>query len=88
VYPQINHQQLFDMKNDPDEIHDVSGKAENAKRIEDLKGLILKWENDLGVQPMPLTVANPKAKVVDLTREPRNPDRWQPEWIRKKYFGR
>jgi arylsulfatase A-like enzyme len=88
VYPQINHQQLFDLKNDLDEIHDLAGKAENAKRVEELKSLLLKWEKDLGLEPMPLTVANPKAKQVDLTREPRNPDRWQPEWIRKKYFGR
>ena len=88
VYPQINHQQLFDLKNDPDEIHDLSGKAEHAKRIVELKSLLLKWEKNLGLKEMPLTVANPRPKQIDLTREPRNPDRWQPDWIRKKYFAK
>jgi arylsulfatase A-like enzyme len=87
-YPQINHQQLFDLKNDPDEINNLAGDPANAKRIEELRALILRWEKDLGLDAMPLTVANPKAMQVDLTGKDRKPDQWQPEWIRKKYFGK
>jgi arylsulfatase A-like enzyme len=87
-YPQINHQQLFNLKDDPDEINDLSGQPQQAKRIEELKKLILTWEKDLGLPAMPLTTPNPKAKEVNLTGHAREPDQWQPEWIRKKYFGK
>jgi arylsulfatase A-like enzyme len=87
-YPQINHQQLFNLKNDPDEMHDLSSQPEQAQRIQELKALLLAWEKDLGMAPLPLTTANPRPKVVNLTGHPREPDGWQPEWIRKKYFGK
>jgi arylsulfatase A-like enzyme len=87
-YPPINHQQLFNLKDDPDEMTDLAGQPANAKRIEELKALILGWEKDLGLPVMPLTVANPKAMKVDLTGHKREPDQWQPEWIRKKYFSK
>lgn len=87
-YPQINHVQLFDVKTDPDEMTDLSGRPENAKRVEEMKTLILAWEKDLGLPAMPLTSANPRPKEVNLSGQPRVPDQWQPEWIRKKYFGK
>jgi arylsulfatase A-like enzyme len=87
-YPQINHIQLFDLKNDPDEMNDLSGQPENAKRIAEMKTLILTWERGLGLPAMPLTSTNPKTKMVNLTGQPRLPDQWQPEWIVKKYFGK
>ena len=34
----------------------------------------------------PLTTDEPKPLHVDLTDATRKPDRWQPEWIREKYF--
>jgi arylsulfatase A-like enzyme len=86
VYPQINYHQLFDLENDPDEMKNVADLPEHAKRVEQWKGLILIWEKDLGLDPMPLTVANPKKKEINLTGHKRPPDQWQPEWIRKKYF--
>jgi arylsulfatase A-like enzyme len=87
-YPEINHEQLFDLKNDADEITSVAARLENAQRIADLKTLILTWEKELGLPIMPLTSAHPKAMAVNLSGHPRLPDQWQPEWIRKKYFGR
>jgi arylsulfatase A-like enzyme len=87
-YPQISFAQLFDLKNDPDEMNNVAGRPENAKRLAELKSLILAWEQELGLPAMPLTSANPKAMVVDLTGHKRQPDQWQPEWIRRKYFDK
>jgi arylsulfatase A-like enzyme len=87
-YPQINHQQLFNLKDDPDEMNNLAADSQQAQRIANLKVLILTWERNLGLPAMPLTAANPKAKQVDLTGKAREPDQWQPEWIRKKYFGK
>jgi arylsulfatase A-like enzyme len=86
-YPQINRQQLFHLEDDPDELHDLSGQPEQAKRIAELKALILTWEKELSLRPMPLTTLTPRLAQVNLTGHPREPDQWQPEWIRKKYFG-
>jgi arylsulfatase A-like enzyme len=87
-YPQINYEQLFDLKTDPDEMTNLADKAENTKRIAELKTLIQSWEKGLGLPVMPLTSANPKAKEIDLTGHARQADKWQPEWIRKKYFDK
>ncbi len=87
-YPQINHEQLFDLKDDPDEMNSLAEQKEHAKRIAELKALILTWEKDLGVPVMPLVSINPKPKKIDLTGHAREPDQWQPEWIKKKYFGK
>ena len=35
-YPQINKMQLFDMPNDPYELHDLAGKPESAGKVQDL----------------------------------------------------
>ncbi|MHC4511860.1 MAG: hypothetical protein ACYTAO_23425 [Planctomycetota bacterium] len=36
---------------------------------------------------LPLSVSDPAPKEIDMTEHAREPDRWQPEWIRRKYFG-
>jgi hypothetical protein len=64
----------------------VADQPQHAKRIEELKALILAWEKELGAPEMPLTLANPKPKEVNLNGTMRRPDQWQPAWIRKKYF--
>jgi hypothetical protein len=43
------------------------------------------WQQKVG-DNLPLTVANPKPKQIDMTGRPRKPDRWQPDWIVQKYF--
>ena len=35
----------------------------------------------------PLSVDEPQPFTRDLSEVKRNPDRWQPRWIREKYFG-
>lgn len=85
-YPQINHTQLFDLKSDPGEVHDLADDPKQADRVAKMMDLIREWQKTVG-DDLPLSVAKPKPKAVDLTGRKRKPDRWQPEWIRKKYFG-
>lgn len=86
VYPQINHQQLFDLKNDPLEMDNLAEKPEYQAQVKRLLGLMKQWQKKVG-DDQPLRVAKPKPKTIDLSGRKRKPDRWQPEWIRKKYFG-
>ncbi len=86
AYPKINHFQLFDLKNDPAELKNLVNDPKQAQRVVRMKKLILQWETKLGKKGIPLTSKNPGPKVTDFTKRPRKPDRWQPKWIRKKYF--
>ncbi len=85
-YPRINHVQLFDLKNDPHELKNLANGEEQAERVEQMKKQILAWEKKLGLKPMPLRTDNPAPKEINLSGRNREPDRWQPAWIRKKYF--
>ena len=84
-YPKINHTQLFDLQNDPDEITDLAAAPERRGEIERLTKLLHAWRERVGDRA-PLDVATPRAKAIDLTGRERKVDQWQPEWIRKKYF--
>jgi len=86
-YPQINHTQLFDLKNDPDELHDLAGDDAQAQRMQKMLDLLKENQQKVG-DDLPLSVANPDPKEIDMTGHAREPDQWQPEWIRKKYFGK
>jgi len=85
-YPKIDHTQLFDLKNDPDELHDLAGEPAQAERVQRMLHLLKESQQKVG-DDLPLTVADPDPKEIDMTGHAREPDRWQPEWIRKKYFG-
>lgn len=86
-YPQVNHRQLFDLQNDPDELVDVSGNPANAPHVERLLALMHGWQQRVG-DTQALTVASPRPLMRDLTGQARQPDRWQPGWIVEKYFPR
>jgi hypothetical protein len=47
--------------------------------------LMRQWQARVG-DTLELPTENKPAKAVDLTGLKRDPDPWQPEWIRKKYF--
>jgi arylsulfatase A-like enzyme len=85
-YPPINHVQLFDLANDPDERHDLAADPAHAGRIQRMTAMLRAWQKKVG-DTQALTVAKPKPKQIDLTGRKRKPDRWQPKWIRAKYFG-
>ncbi|VTS08478.1 sulfatase-like hydrolase/transferase [Tuwongella immobilis] len=85
VYPQINHSQLFDLKNDPNEITNLAEKPEHADTVKRLTTLMQQWQARVGDQ-QPLKSANPAPKTISFDGFLRKPDQWQPKWIVDKYF--
>ncbi len=85
VYPPINHRQLFDLQNDPDEIQDLAADPKYAAEIERLTARMKEWQAKVGDR-QPLRVDQPKPKEVSFDGYLRKPDPWQPEWILRKYF--
>ena len=86
VYPEINYQLLFDLEADPLETTNLAENPEQAEEVNRLVGEMERWQKRLG-DTLPLSVENPKPKAINLTGSLRVLDRWQPKWIRDKYFG-
>lgn len=57
-YPKINRVQLFDLKNDPEEIHDLSADPAQADRVAQLTRQMEEWQSELG-DTAPLVLENP-----------------------------
>ena len=57
-YPKIDRTQLFDLQNDPEEIHDLSGKQELGEKEAQLLASLKKLQAEFG-DKAPLVVANP-----------------------------
>ena len=83
VYPKINHTLLFDLENDPDELNNLAEK--NPEKVKALLKQMKKWQVRLKDKAL-LTCENPIPKEIDLTKNKRTMDVWQPKWIRDKYF--
>jgi arylsulfatase A-like enzyme len=84
-YPQINYTQLFDLENDPNELHSLADDPAQKARVEKMMAMIEDAEKHYG-DKQELTVANPKPKEIDMTGHERHPDPWQPMWLIEKYF--
>jgi arylsulfatase A-like enzyme len=85
-YPQVNFSQLFDLENDPGELHNLAADPGQRSQVNRLTNLLLDWQHRFG-DTQPLTVDDPRPLKVDLTGHERPPDGWQPDWIVEKYFG-
>ena len=85
VYPQINHRQLFDLRDDPHETRDLAVEPGHEPEIARLTTLMSSWQKKLGDE-QPLIVKDPKPKEVRFDDFDRKPDEWQPAWIVEKYF--
>ncbi|HUT93199.1 MAG TPA: sulfatase-like hydrolase/transferase [Thermoguttaceae bacterium] len=85
-YPLINKTQLFDLKNDPDELNNLADDPAQADRVAKMTALLEQWQAKTDDR-QPLTSENPQSAEIDLTGRPRKPDPHQPEWIVRKYFG-
>jgi arylsulfatase A-like enzyme len=83
VYPQINHQELFDLKRDPDEQRNLA--KERPDEVARMTELLRHWQEQVG-DKRPLTSAKPKPAGVRFDDFERRPDQWQPQWIVEKYF--
>jgi len=84
-YPQIDYTQLFDLNADPDELKNLAKDAGQAARIKEMTSLLEQWQKKVG-DAQPLHVAETQPFEINLTGHKRKPDKWQPEWIVKKYF--
>lgn len=58
-YPNVDRTQLFDLQNDPDEVHDLAGQPEQAGRVQALLALLQQQQKFYG-DTLPLTVAHPQ----------------------------
>jgi len=85
-YPQIGHLQLFDLRKDPDEIHNLIDEPGHEAEVARLWKLMKQWQVRVG-DTLELPTKNRPPEKIDLTGMKREPDPWQPDWIRKKYFG-
>lgn len=85
-YPQIDVTRLYHLGEDPGESVDLASLPQHAERVERLLAALREEQARAG-DTMPLEVAEPKPAAIDLTGRKRNPDRWQPQWIREKYFS-
>ncbi len=85
VYPNVNHRQLFDLVNDPDELENLMSDPEQTETAVRLEALLEGWQTAMG-DTVPLSVPDPVPLHRDLTGTEREPDRWQPDWIVEKYF--
>jgi len=84
-YPRIGHMQLFDLQTDPDEKTNLIDRPDSAEHVQRLLKLMKRWQAKVGDR-LELPTGNKPPEKVDLTGRKRDPDPWQPEWIRKKYF--
>lgn len=86
AYPKIGHLQLFDLRNDPNEIRNLIDRPENGVHVRRLQKLMKQWQERVG-DTLELPTQNHQPPAIDLTGQDRKPDQWQPDWIIKKYFG-
>ena len=84
-YPQRNHTLLFDLDSDPHELTNLAGSKEHQSHVERLLARMGEWQERLG-DSRSLTVESPESLDVDYSTFERKLDRWQPQWIRDKYF--
>lgn len=86
-YPPIDHEQLFDLEADPDELVDLIDAAAHQATRTRLRALMTTHHNAVA-DPHPLVVDKPLPnKSVNLTGRKRKPDGSQPQWIKDKYFA-
>jgi arylsulfatase A-like enzyme len=86
VYPKINHRLLFDLANDPHETRNLANDPATKFPVIKMLALMESHRRRLG-DPYPLRVENPAPKKPNYDNSKRVLDKWQPQWIREKYFG-
>jgi arylsulfatase A-like enzyme len=69
VYSQINKAQLFDLKDDPAEMHDLAGDRADAGEVGRLTALLEDWQKRLG-DKQPLRNAHPQPAEFDFSKVP------------------
>jgi arylsulfatase A-like enzyme len=85
-YPERDYTQLFDLENDPLELHNLAEDQSYRNKKEQMLN-ILRTSQGLFGDTVALTasVIKPLAYHPDTLR--RKPDQWQPEYVLKRYFS-
>lgn len=84
-YPEVDHTQLFDLASDSHELFDLAARPDQRARVAAMTERLGALMAEAGDRA-PLSVAEPRPLVRDLSQVERKPDRWQPRWIRERYF--
>ncbi|MEI6712787.1 MAG: sulfatase-like hydrolase/transferase [Verrucomicrobiota bacterium] len=71
VYPQINKLQLFDLANDPSELHDLSKDPKHTPEVDRLLARLKQLQNDAG-DTQSLTTEAPGEEAFDFTKVKRS----------------
>lgn len=70
VYPQINRTQLFDLRNDPDELHDLAADPAQTRRVAALTARLRQQQRQYGdAQPLSVEKPRPSAFTPPRTNE-------------------
>ena len=85
AYPKAGVLQLFDLQNDPNELHNLIDAPEHAGDVTRLLKLMKDWQAKSG-DTLKVNEENKPYTAIDLTGRKRTPDQFQPDWIVKKYF--
>lgn len=85
-YPRINHTLLFDLKNDPHEMHDLATDPKHFQTLEEMTEALRSAQNSYH-DDQAISVKTPEPKEAIYDNAQRTLDIWQPQWIRDKYFG-
>lgn len=83
--PRIDRTLLFDLAADPHEQHDLGADPAHAQRLAAL-GDRLRELQQQGGDALAWTADEVAPATVDLSGKRWPPDRWQPQWIREKYW--
>ncbi|MFW5832224.1 MAG: sulfatase-like hydrolase/transferase [Prolixibacteraceae bacterium] len=85
AYPQRDHIQLFNLKEDPLELKNLAGHPEYQPRVAEMMKLLQEWY----IQTDDTATMNPE-KVLpleyDYTKLKQTPDRHQPQYVLDRYF--
>lgn len=84
-YPNRDYTQLFNLKKDPLELDNLSGKAQYRQKEESLKKLLIQWQHETGD-----TIAYTAKTILPMKYEPekfeRTMDKSQPKYTQDKYW--
>ena len=83
--PKIDRTLFFNVLEDPDELEDLSQDHSQQERIALYKSRMLVIQQQCQ-DPLPWTAAEQLPVAIDLTGQRWPADRWQPKWIRTKYW--
>ena len=84
-YPQIDHDQLFNLIQDPEEINNLADVSKYEPQLNKMMRLLEKehqrTDDTLNLNPRVI-----QSKNYDYTKLKQIPDQWQPPYILEKYF--